>query len=216
MLARPLVVLSMLLAFPATAQEPKRLSTHHDWEAYVYGSGKEKICYIASSPKSHKPKGINRDPAFFQVAHFPGRSLKGEIHVEVGYPLKPNSRPRARVKVKKKRQDFRFFVKDSSAWVVDQKNAPVVEAMKAGSTMVFTATSARGTVVSDSYSLKGFTAAYKAITKACRLLTRRPALVGLPRPRTGAGARRSGAFRVPRFPGLSLALCAGRTAGSTR
>ena len=168
MLARPLVVLSMLLAFPALAQEPKRLSTHHDWVAYVYGSDKEKICYIASSPKSHRPKGINRDPAFFQVAHFPGRSLRGEIHVEVGYPLKPDSRPRARVKVKKKTQDFRFFVKDSSAWVVDQKNVPVVEAMKAGSTLSFTATSKRGTVVTDSYSLRGFTAAYKAITKACK------------------------------------------------
>lgn len=168
MLARPLIVLSMLLALPAMAQEPKRLSTHQSWVAYVYGSGKEKICYIASSPTSHRPKGINRDPAYFQVAHFPGRSLKGEIHVEVGYPLKQNSRPRARVKVRKKTQDFRFFVKDSSAWVVDQKNAPVVEAMKAGSTMKFTATSARGTVVTDSYSLKGFTAAYKAITRACR------------------------------------------------
>ncbi len=168
MLARLIIVLSMLLAFPAMAQEPKRLSTHHHWTAYVYGSGKDKICYIASSPTSHKPKGINRDPAFFQVAHFLGRSLRGEIHVEVGYPLKPNSRPRARVKVRKKTQDFRFFVQDSSAWVEDKKNAPVVEAMKAGSTMVFTATSARGTVVSDSYSLKGFTAAYKAITKACR------------------------------------------------
>ena len=168
MLARPLIVLSILLAIPAAAQEPKRIATHQDWVAYVYGSGKEKICYIASSPTRWKPKGINRDPAFFQVAHFPGRSLKGEIHVEVGYPLKPNSRPRARVKVKKKTQDFRFFVKDSSAWVVDQKNPPVVEAMKAGSTLSFTATSARGTVVTDSYSLKGFTAAYKAITKACR------------------------------------------------
>ena len=168
MLARPLIILSMLLAFPAMAQEPKRLSAHHDWTAYVYGSGKDRICYIASSPKSHKPKGINRDPAYFHVAHYPNLSRRGEIHVEVGYPLKPNSRPRAKVKVKKKTQNFRFFVKDSSAWVVDRKNAPVVEAMKAGSTMNFTATSARGTVVTDSYSLKGFTAAYKAITKACR------------------------------------------------
>ena len=150
------------------AQEPKRLSTHHDWVAYEYGSGKDRICYIASRPKSHKPKGINRDPAYFHVTHYPNLSRRGEIHVEVGYPLKQNSRPRARVKVRKKTQDFRFFVKDSSAWVVDQKNPPVVEAMKAGSTMKFTATSARGTVVTDSYSLKGFTAAYKAITRACR------------------------------------------------
>ncbi len=161
------VVLSVLLAFPAAAQEPKRIATHQDWEVYVYGSGADRICYISSRPKSHKPKGINRDPAFFQVAHFPGRKLEGEIHVEVGYPLKPGDKPRARIRVKKKTQDFRFFVKDSSAWVVDQKNAPVVEAMKAGSTMAFKATSARGTVVTDSYSLRGFTAAYKAITKAC-------------------------------------------------
>ncbi len=168
MLGRLPIVLSVLLAFPAVAQEVQRISEHHDWKAYVHGSGKERICYVSSSPKSWKPKGINRDQAFFQVAHFLGPNLKGEIHVEVGYPLKPGSRPRARIKVKKKTQDFRFFVKDSSAWVVDQKNAPVVEAMKDGSTMTFTATSARGTVVSDSYSLRGFTAAYKAATKACR------------------------------------------------
>ncbi len=168
MLARLLIVLSMLLALPAMAQEAERISRHQDWEAYVYGSGKDKICYIASSPTGWKPKGINRDPAFFQVAHFPGRSLKGEINVQVGYPLKPGDKPRARIKVRKETQSFRFFVKDSSAWVVDQKNEPVVKAMQAGSTMTFTATSARGTVVSDSYSLRGFTAAYKAITKACQ------------------------------------------------
>ncbi len=167
MMARPLILLSMLLAVPAAAQEPERIAAHQDWVAYVYGSGDNKICYIASSPKSWKPKGINRDPAYFQVAHFPGKNLTGEIHVEVGYPLKSGNKPRARIRVKKKTQDFRFFVNDSSAWVTDGKNAPVVEAMKAGSTLAFTATSARGTVVTDSYSLRGFTAAYKAITKAC-------------------------------------------------
>ncbi len=167
MLARPLVLLSVLLAVPAAAQEPKRIAAYHDWAAYVYGSGDKRICYIASSPTSWKPKGINRDPAYFQVAHFPGKKLTGEIHVEVGYPLKPGNKPRARIRVKKKTQDFRFFVDDSSAWVVDRKNTPVVEAMKAGSTLAFTATSARGTVVTDRYSLRGFTAAYKAITKAC-------------------------------------------------
>ena len=168
MLARLSIVLPMLLAVPAAAQEPKQIAAYRDWAAYVYGSGDDRICYIASSPTGWKPKGINRDPAYLQVAHFPGRGVMGEIHVEVGYPLKPNSQPRARVTVKRKTQDFRFYVKDSSAWVVDKKNAPVVEAMKAGSTLAFKATSARGTVVTDSYSLRGFTAAYKAITRACR------------------------------------------------
>ena len=40
--------------------------------------------------------------------------------------------------------------------------------MKAGRTLAFTATSSRGTVVTDSYSLSGFSAAYKAIDGACR------------------------------------------------
>ena len=168
MLARPLIALSILLAVPAAAQEPKRIGAYRDWVAYVYESGDDRICYIASVPTGWKPKGINRDPAYFHVSHYPGRNIVGQLHVEVGYPLKPNSRPRARVRIKKKTQDFRFFVRDSSAWVVDQNDPPVVEAMKAGSTLAFTATSARGTVVTDSYSLRGFTAAYKAITAACR------------------------------------------------
>ncbi len=169
MLARPLIVLLLLLlAMPAMAQEPKVLSTHRDWTAYVHGSGANRICYVASPAQSWKPKGINRDPAFFQVAHFLGRKLTGEIHVAVGYPFKPGSKPRAVIRVGGKKRTFRFRVEGSSAWVQNQKNAPVVEAMKAGSTLTFTATSARGTVVIDSYSLRGFTAAYRAIDRACR------------------------------------------------
>jgi len=169
---RALIVLSILLAVPALAQDKEHISSHHDWEAWAADTDKGKICYIASSPKSWKPKGINRDPAYFQVAHFPG-GMRGVVHVEVGYPRKPGDKPLARIKVRNETQSFRFLgivdkEKSGSAWVADEKHAPVVKAMQAGSTMTFTATSARGTVVTDSYSLRGFTAAYKAIGRACR------------------------------------------------
>ena len=43
----------------------------------------------------------------------------------------------------------------------------LVNAMKRGNELVFKGTSERGTLTTDSYSLKGVTAAMKAIDKAC-------------------------------------------------
>jgi len=39
--------------------------------------------------------------------------------------------------------------------------------MRAGLTMVVKGTSSRGTLTTDTYSLRGFTAAYDAMQKAC-------------------------------------------------
>ena len=42
-------------------------------------------------------------------------------------------------------------------------------AMKGGKAMVVKGTSSRGTLTTDTYSLAGFTAAYAAIGKACKV-----------------------------------------------
>ena len=43
----------------------------------------------------------------------------------------------------------------------------MVQAMRRGNELVFKGTSERGTLTTDSYSLKGVTAAMKAIDRAC-------------------------------------------------
>ena len=45
----------------------------------------------------------------------------------------------------------------------------IVKAMIQGARMIIKGTSSSGTQTTDTYSLKGFTAAYKAINKACKV-----------------------------------------------
>lgn len=55
------------------------------------------------------------------------------------------------------------------AWSVDGgQDEDLVRAMKAGAEAVMTARSSRGTEVSDTFSLKGFTAAFDEADKRCR------------------------------------------------
>ena len=54
------------------------------------------------------------------------------------------------------------------AWLDNEtRQGALVNAMKRGNELVFKGTSERGTLTTDSYSLKGATAAMKAIDKAC-------------------------------------------------
>jgi hypothetical protein len=65
-------------------------------------------------------------------------------------------------------KQFSLFTDDDTAWGGDAKvDSALVAAMKAGATMIVKGTSARGTLTTDTYSLAGFTAAHKAIDKAC-------------------------------------------------
>ena len=66
------------------------------------------------------------------------------------------------------RQRFVLFTDRETAWSRDAKSdTALVKAMMRGRRMRVRGTSARGTVTTDTYSLLGFTKAYRAIGKAC-------------------------------------------------
>ena len=57
-----------------------------DWAAYTYTSGQGKVCYAVSIPKSSEPTGLNRDPVFFLIAHFPKQGVRNEISPSISSP----------------------------------------------------------------------------------------------------------------------------------
>jgi hypothetical protein len=62
-----------------------------------------------------------------------------------------------------------MYTKDQGAWVDNPaEETRFINAMKGGSTMVITGTSRRGTVTTDTYSLKGISAALKRIDGECQ------------------------------------------------
>ena len=147
------------------------VAEYGDWRMFVSGAGQSKNCYIAGEPKRSMPKNARRGDVFLIVAHRPGQGVRNEVSVRIGYPFSATSEPFARVGS----DEYAFFTgvqvengADEWAWLetLDDQSR-LVTAMKRGNEMVFKGTSARGTLTTDSYSLKGVTAAMKALDAAC-------------------------------------------------
>jgi hypothetical protein len=164
---RPIIVfaLALFLSAPATAQEAKPLGTFGDWEAYREADGAKPVCYIGTAPKKAKGKYKARGETYVLITHRPAEKSFGVVSVRAGYTFKKDSE--ATVRIGKNR--FSLFTDAGHAFAKDKKtDAALVKAMIRGAKMVIRGTSSRGTKTTDTYSLKGVSAAWKAINKACR------------------------------------------------
>ena len=164
----PTLVCSALIALwatPLAAQDEGAVETgrYGQWVLHQ-SSGEPKICFAASQPQSKEPAGANRSAVVFYISAWPKDGIKSEVSIKLGYPIRPESTVRVTVGS----DEFELFAKDDRAYVSDATDElKLVEAMKAGSTLVVRATSARGTDTTDSYSLQGVTKALQEMASAC-------------------------------------------------
>ena len=153
------------------AETAKPVQTFSDWRLFIQGQGAAKTCYLAAEPRTSAPANVKRGDTYLVVTHRPGQGVRGEISVRIGYPFSATSVPFAKVGADS--FDFITGVKaqngaDEWTWIEDLKQQPrLLRAMKRGNELVFKGTSARGTLTTDSYSLRGVTAAMKALDAAC-------------------------------------------------
>lgn len=158
-------VLALAFVAPATgnAQETKRIAQHGDWDAYTRGTGNSQFCYMVSKPQSASLQS-RRGEIFFLVWHRPGQKEFDVVQVDIGYPFKEASE----VEVRVGGDSWSLFTKEESAWTYKQADdKALVAALRKGSRMTVKGTSSRNNPTTDSYSLKGTSAAYAAINKAC-------------------------------------------------
>ena len=151
-----------------SAQTPQNIGTFQDWNAFVSNDPSGKICFVASQPTDAKysQSVSGRDPAFFQITSIPTKNIIHEASSIVGYTFAADADVTADVDGTK----FKMFLDDShpdTAWSVPDTEAALVEAMKRGHQLVLTGKSKRGTIVTDTYSLRGITAALEKIDKEC-------------------------------------------------
>ncbi len=151
-------------AVPALAQDIQSLGAFGDWRAYAYDEKGEKACYIASQPKKDEGEYKRRGEIYAMVTHRPADKVRDEVSLAAGYRYKSESR----VEVSIDGKTFELVPHEDTAWVPDSAgDRKLVAAMRAGRQMVVQGTSSRGTATKDTYSLMGFTKAYKAASKAC-------------------------------------------------
>lgn len=146
------------------------------WEAASFMDNGNKVCYMATPPSSTastKPvKNRDKNVLFF-ITQWPADHEKNAITISTGYEYKEGTKAVVTVNSK----DYPLSTGGGTtgagadmAWMEDdaQEDA-LVAAIKIGSTLTVKGTSKRGTVITDTYSLKGSTEAYAAISKACDL-----------------------------------------------
>ncbi|MBN43236.1 MAG: hypothetical protein CL573_07105 [Alphaproteobacteria bacterium] len=159
------LVLVPLLLIPsvAQAQEAKRIGRFGDWDAYIRGVGNSQFCYMVSKPKTASLQS-RRGEIFFLVWHRPGMEEFDVVQVDIGYPFKEESA----VEVRIGGQAWSLFTEGEIAWTRNKKDdKALAAAIRKGSRMTVKGMSSRNNPTTDSYSLKGTTAAYVAINKAC-------------------------------------------------
>ena len=162
------VLATSVIAGSSFAQQRKDLGTYRNWDALMETNSRgQKTCYIISMPKktSTSQKVSSRGDAYMMISKKPAYGIVAELSVVLGFT--GNESVEATASIDGKRAN-RMFMKGDAAWTYDARDdVSMVTQMKAGSNLLFTSSSKRGTVLKDTYSLSGFTAAYNAITKAC-------------------------------------------------
>lgn len=160
-------VLASFIAFPTLAATvPTEIGEYGDWTAYSYKDGKNTVCYMASTPKKDEGKYKVRGEIYAVVTHRPAEKSYNVVNFVAGYTYKTNSN----VVVKIGTTAFNnLFTNGDNAWAPDNAtDKKLVEAMKRGQRMTVEGVSSRGTKTKDTYSLAGFSGAYKAISAKCK------------------------------------------------
>ena len=155
-----------LVATPLTAlaQGTERLGDFGDWSAFRFYEDGKPACYMASQPKKSAGKYTQRGEIYALVTHRPAESRRDEVSFVAGYDFKKDSP----VTVQVGNKTTKLFTQGDTAWAADKEtDQALVKQMIRGSRMVVKGTSARGTVTTDTYSLKGFTKAHNSVDKAC-------------------------------------------------
>ena len=150
---------------PAEAA-PKELGTFGAWVSYELVEGGDKVCYMVSKPTKEEGNYSRRGEVFALVTHRPSEKTRDVFSYITGYTYKAGSDATLTIDGKR----YVLFVQNETAWTPDaDTDRKVASAIQKGSKMVVRGTSSRGTLTTDTFSLKGSGAAYKAITKACGL-----------------------------------------------
>lgn len=159
-----LALLVVGVAFPTSAAD-KSLGTFKAWSAMSFSEDDKTVCMMWSQPEKAEGDYKKRGEIFVFVTHRPGDHEMNKVSFEMGYTFKESSEVRVTIDG----EAYTLYTDGSTAWSSEPKNdSRMVNAMRAGSTMIMEGVSARGTKTRDTYSLGGFTAAHNAINKACK------------------------------------------------
>ncbi|HEY0183633.1 MAG TPA: invasion associated locus B family protein [Rhodopila sp.] len=167
-----LLAVALLLADPAAAETKKTAAPAHpaptttgprsigkfdDWTAATHSESGQTVCYAFTRAQSSAPALPGRGAVVLTVTE--RSSGRDAVAIEAGFAYAPNTT----VTVQVDQTGLEFYTAGRNAFARDGKAA--VTAFGRGSRAI--ARSPTPKEVTDTFSLRGFGAAYAAIVKAC-------------------------------------------------
>jgi hypothetical protein len=155
-----------LLAVPAQAQQaaPTAIGTFQDWQAATFTEGGNKVCYAFTRAGRSQPNVPNRGEVVLTVTHRPGS--RDQVAVRAGYTYPAGAEPSGMVEASAGNVSLAFFTAGDAAFA--RNRAEAIQGFQRGRTFRLQGPGPRGGTVTDTFSLMGFSAAYRAISDACR------------------------------------------------
>ncbi len=160
------VAVAVVAAAAVSAAEPKRVGGTDIWGGYRAGDGKKRVCFVHGAPEQSRGKYKRRGKTYLQVTHRPGEKERDVASLTAGYVYKKGSEVQIDIDGNK----FALFTHGDTAWAKDEKtDRAIVKALIRSGKMTVRGRSTRNTLTTDTYSLTGFTRAYRAASKACKI-----------------------------------------------
>lgn len=148
----------------ARSGEPRLLAKYGDWSAYMFIENGSKVCYMISQPKTAQGNYSKRGKIYALITHRPAEGSRDVFSYIAGYSYKAGSDATLDVD----ETEYNLFTQDETAWAPDaESDRAISRAVRDGARMVIKGTSSRGTLTTDTFSLKGSSKAYQRISDEC-------------------------------------------------
>ena len=140
---------------------PTSMGKFEDWQAATHDEGGQTTCYAFVRASPAGPGLPGRGDVVLTVTDRPG-TARDAVAVSMGYALSASATVTMQVDAAKV-----AFYTDGKRNAFARDGHAAIAAMGHGSRAVVHAPGPRGAEVTDSFSLRGFSAAYAAVTKSC-------------------------------------------------
>ncbi len=142
------------------ANAPKPIGKFDDWQAATHLEAGQTVCYAFTRAQSSTPAMSGRTDVILTVTERPPAG-RDAVAISAGFAY-PSG---ASVAVQADTTAMEFYTAQRSAFARDGKVA--VGAFQKARQVLARSPTPKGGTVTDQFSLRGFTAAYAAVTKAC-------------------------------------------------
>lgn len=162
---RLLALLLLCALLPAAALARDSLGTFGMWGAFRDPDVPR--CYAISKPVAVRGKRSYR--AYADIAFWPKRGVRGQVHVRLSRDVALNSAIILRLGVRR----FRLTGGGGNAWAANSRiDAVIAATLRSAQVMDVTATDRSGKTIRDRYSLRGVATAMDAAALGCARLGR--------------------------------------------